>query len=114
MTKTFPKKQTGCVRSSGTSQPIAVREWPEGYVESFADVPDDFERPAQGNVENDATPSTAPPTASDPPDRRTPASRRSSPDVGGPASASGLRPQPPRSGPARRGGRSGGRLCGAR
>jgi antitoxin VapB len=25
--------------------------WPEGYVESFAGVPDDFERPAQGKVE---------------------------------------------------------------
>lgn len=28
-----------------------VREWPEGYVESFTGVPDDFERPAQGQVE---------------------------------------------------------------
>lgn len=28
-----------------------IREWPEGYVESFAGVPDDFERPAQGDVE---------------------------------------------------------------
>jgi antitoxin VapB len=28
-----------------------VREWPEGYVESFAGVPDNFERPPQGNVE---------------------------------------------------------------
>lgn len=28
-----------------------VRAWPEGYVESFAGVPDDFERPAQGHVE---------------------------------------------------------------
>ena len=28
-----------------------VREWPEGYVESFSGVPDDFERPRQGDVE---------------------------------------------------------------
>lgn len=28
-----------------------VREWPEGYVDSFAGVPDDFERPSQGEVE---------------------------------------------------------------
>jgi len=27
-----------------------VREWPEGSVESFAGVPDDFERPAQDNI----------------------------------------------------------------
>jgi antitoxin VapB len=26
-------------------------EWPEGYVESFAGVPDDFTRPPQGTVE---------------------------------------------------------------
>lgn len=26
-------------------------EWPEGYVESFAGVPDDFERPTQGEAE---------------------------------------------------------------
>jgi antitoxin VapB len=26
-------------------------EWPEGYVESFAGVPDDFARPSQGEVE---------------------------------------------------------------
>jgi antitoxin VapB len=28
-----------------------VNEWPQGYVESFSGVPDDFVRPAQG--END-------------------------------------------------------------
>ena len=28
-----------------------VREWPENYVESFSGVPDDFERPPQGEVE---------------------------------------------------------------
>jgi len=26
-------------------------EWPEGYVESFAGVPDDFTRPSQSEVE---------------------------------------------------------------
>jgi len=26
-------------------------QWPEGWVESFAGVPDDFARPAQGEVE---------------------------------------------------------------
>ena len=26
-------------------------EWPEGYVESFAGVPDDFNRPPQGKAE---------------------------------------------------------------
>jgi antitoxin VapB len=25
--------------------------WPEDYVESFAGIPDDFERPAQGKLE---------------------------------------------------------------
>ena len=28
-----------------------LREWPAGYVESFAGVPDDFERPPQGTIE---------------------------------------------------------------
>jgi antitoxin VapB len=28
-----------------------IREWPAGYVESFAGVPADFERPAQGFIE---------------------------------------------------------------
>ena len=28
-----------------------AHEWPEGYVESFSGVPDDFVRPAQGQVE---------------------------------------------------------------
>ncbi len=27
------------------------QEWPEHYVESFAGVPDDFERPTQGVIE---------------------------------------------------------------
>ena len=28
-----------------------VDDWPEGYVESFAGVADDFERPEQGSLE---------------------------------------------------------------
>lgn len=28
-----------------------VHEWPDGYVESFAGVPDDFARPPQGQVD---------------------------------------------------------------
>ena len=28
-----------------------AREWPEGYVKSFAGVPDDFTRPRQGKAE---------------------------------------------------------------
>lgn len=28
-----------------------TQDWPEGYVESFAGLPQDFERPVQGNVE---------------------------------------------------------------
>ena len=29
-----------------------AREWPEGYVASFAGVPEDFDRPDQGKVED--------------------------------------------------------------
>ena len=28
-----------------------MHEWPAGYVESFAGVPEDFERPSQGRVD---------------------------------------------------------------
>ena len=28
-----------------------IHEWPAGYVESFAGVPEDFERPPQGQVD---------------------------------------------------------------
>jgi antitoxin VapB len=28
-----------------------IREWPEGYVESFAGIPEDFARPQQGQVD---------------------------------------------------------------
>ena len=27
------------------------REWPDGYVESFAGVPEDFDRPPQGEID---------------------------------------------------------------
>ena len=30
-------------------------EWPEGYVESFAGLPEDFNRPAQGPLEERAS-----------------------------------------------------------
>jgi antitoxin VapB len=43
---------TVLVRREGNSVILEPnREWPEGYAESFAGIPDDFERPAQGNVE---------------------------------------------------------------
>jgi antitoxin VapB len=76
MAKTSPKPQTARVFTTGRSQAVRLpkefrfdgdtvlvrregsavileplREWPAGYVESFAGVPDDFERPAQGIVE---------------------------------------------------------------
>ena len=76
MAKTSPKRQIARVFKTGRSQAVRVpkefrfdsdtvlvhregssvilepvREWPVGYVESFAGVPDDFERPVQGNVE---------------------------------------------------------------
>lgn len=28
-----------------------IREWPAGYIESFAGIPDDFERPDQGSTD---------------------------------------------------------------
>jgi antitoxin VapB len=76
MAKVSSKRQTARVFSTGRSQAVRLpkefrfdtdtvfvhregssvilepaREWPDGYVESFAGVPDDFERPAQGEVE---------------------------------------------------------------
>src|SRR4051794_14719715 len=74
--KTSSKRQTARVFTTGRSQAVRlpkefrfdsetvlihregssvilepVREWPAGYVESFAGVPEDFERPPQGNVD---------------------------------------------------------------
>jgi Virulence-associated protein and related proteins len=44
--------ETVLIHREGTSVILEpAREWPEGYVDSFAGIPDDFERPAQGSVE---------------------------------------------------------------
>jgi len=76
MAKISPKRQTARVFRTGRSQAVRLpkefrfdtdtvlvhregssvileplREWPEGYVESFAGISDDFERPPQGKVE---------------------------------------------------------------
>ena len=43
---------TVLVRREGSSVILEpLREWPAGYAESFAGVPEDFKRPAQGKVE---------------------------------------------------------------
>jgi antitoxin VapB len=76
MAKSSPKRQVARVFRTGRSQAVRlpkefrfdgdrvlihregssvilepVREWPAGYVDSFAGVPEDFRRPAQGDVE---------------------------------------------------------------
>lgn len=76
MAKTSSKRVTARVFTTGRSQAVRLpkefrfdtdtvfvhrqgnavilepaREWPEGYVESFAGVPEDFERPPQGEAE---------------------------------------------------------------
>ncbi len=76
MTKPSTKRRTARVFTTGRSQAVRlpkefrfdgdavlihregssvilepIRDWPAGYVESFAGVPDDFERPAQGPIE---------------------------------------------------------------
>jgi antitoxin VapB len=46
--------QTDAVLVHREGQAVVVEpadEWPEGYIESFAGVPDDFTRPSQGAVE---------------------------------------------------------------
>lgn len=44
--------ETVFIRREGTAVILEpAHEWPAGYVESFAGVPEDFERPAQGKVE---------------------------------------------------------------
>ena len=46
------KGDTVLVRREGNAIILEpAHEWPEGYIESFAGVPDDFIRPAQGEVE---------------------------------------------------------------
>jgi antitoxin VapB len=43
---------TVLIHREGTSVILEpAREWPEAYVDSFAGIPDDFERPSQGTVE---------------------------------------------------------------
>jgi len=43
---------TVLVRREGSSVILEpVSDWPEGYTESFAGVPEDFERPPQDEVE---------------------------------------------------------------
>ena len=40
------------VRRDGSSIILEpVHDWPEDYLESFADVPEDFQRPPQGEVD---------------------------------------------------------------
>ena len=76
MTRISPKRQTARVFMTGRSQAVRlpkefrfdsdtvlvhregkavilepVHEWPAGYLESFAGVGEDFERPAQGTVD---------------------------------------------------------------
>ena len=53
-TRPFPDQETpGGVSSDADNADLVRREeqkWPEGYVESFVGIPDDFERPAQGGI----------------------------------------------------------------
>jgi antitoxin VapB len=43
---------TVLVRREGSAVILEpARDWPEGYTESFAGVPDDFDRPPQGQIE---------------------------------------------------------------
>lgn len=76
MVKASPKRKTASVFWTGRSQAIRLpkefrfegdtvlvhregsavilepaHEWPAGYVESFAGVPEDFDRPPQGHVD---------------------------------------------------------------
>lgn len=76
MSKTSSKRQTARVFTTGRSQAVRLPkefrfdtetvlihregsavilepacEWPQGYVDSFVGIPDDFERPPQGRVE---------------------------------------------------------------
>ena len=45
---------TVLVRREGNTVILESRsDWPVDYIESFAGVPDDFERPSQGGIEKD-------------------------------------------------------------
>ena len=39
------------IRREGSAVVLEPDGWPDGYVRSFAGVPDDFERPPQGEAE---------------------------------------------------------------
>ena len=77
MAKSSPKRKTASIFWTGRSQAVRLPkefrfatdrvlvhregkavvlepagEWPDGWVESFAGVGDDFERPPQGKLEN--------------------------------------------------------------
>jgi antitoxin VapB len=39
---------TVLIRREGTAVVLEPDDWPEGYARSFAGIPDDFERPPQG------------------------------------------------------------------
>lgn len=43
--------ETVFVRREGTAIILEPAEWPEGYVESFAGIGDDFARPPQGETD---------------------------------------------------------------
>jgi len=46
------ESDTVLVRREGASIILEpAHEWPEGYVESFAGIPEDFARPSQGEPE---------------------------------------------------------------
>jgi antitoxin VapB len=45
-------RDTVLVRREGNAVILEpAHDWPEGYVDSFSGVPEDFERPAQGEIE---------------------------------------------------------------
>jgi antitoxin VapB len=43
--------ETVLIRREGAAVILEPDGWPEGYVESFAGMPNDFTRPLQGNPE---------------------------------------------------------------
>jgi hypothetical protein len=53
-TRPFPDQEMPGGASSDADNTALARpeaqKWPEGYVESFRGVPNDFERPAQGRI----------------------------------------------------------------
>ena len=43
--------ETVLIRRKGSAVILEPDTWPEGYLESFAGVPSDFERPPQGKTD---------------------------------------------------------------